>query len=467
MTRPVSSRRCPTLAVAAVLVLAAVGPLGAAIRAEPVPITADSRPFFAAATDLAAHGFVEEEWFLRGTGSVYEYDLAGEVRVRTPDVPYATRMLVRRPTSPGRFNGVVVVELLNPTALHDIDFEWQYNRELLLEEGYAWVGVTMKGVAVDDLVDWNPERYAGLFMPDDGLAYPLTADVGLLLRDGARSDNPLAGFDVRTVIATGYSQTSDYLTTFSNEFHETTRTPDGSHAYDGYLLGGGNGAARRINSTDPILYIDDRRLNRVNAPLIRVQSETEVAIFFFSSIGVRQPDSEVFRLYEIAGGSHADEEGLRRTGEVISRDNGGPILPPCEEPLSPLDIGPAHRAALANLVRWIEDGVEPPPGVLLTLDDDGNVVRDADGNAVGGIRLPTIDVPLGRFEPGNIGILPCPVAGAYYAFDEDTIDARFRSHGAYVSAVAHSAESALSAGHVTESDAERYIVQAARSDVGR
>lgn len=35
---------------------------------------------------------------------------------------YVTRVLVRRPTDPARFNGTVVVEWLNVTLDQDIDF---------------------------------------------------------------------------------------------------------------------------------------------------------------------------------------------------------------------------------------------------------------------------------------------------------------------------------------------------------
>lgn len=455
---------------ALLLVLAAAAALPAsagAIETEPIPVTADSRPFFAAATDLAAHGFVEEEYRVRGIGNVYEYDAEGEVRIQTADVPYESRILVRRPSSPAGFHGVVLLEMLNPTAGFDIDFEWQYNRELLLARGYAWVGATIKGVAIDSLASWDPDRYGTLHMADDGLAYDLFGQLGGLLRDGANPDNPLAGWPVEILIGTGYSQTADYLTTFGNEFHHQALGPDGGPAFDGYLNAGGNGAARAINGSDPDRYTDERRFRSADAPLIQVQSETELAIFPIPSTATRQPDSNRFRLYEIAGGSHADAEGLERTGEVISRDVGGPVLPPCGQPLSPLAIGPVHRSSLANLVRWIDRGLPPPPGRWIDTDAAGAVVRDGFGNVTDGVRVPLIAVPLGTFEPGNLGPLPCPVAGAYFEFDPATLDALYPSHGHYVSAVVHSAVSNVLHGYLLWDDAVRYVLEAARSDVGR
>lgn len=464
MDRP-HGLRAWILTVAAVT---AALPLGAgAIETEPIPVTAESRPFFAANTDLAAWGFVEEEHRVRGIADVYEYDAEGEVRVQTAGLPYETRILIRRP-APHRFNGVVLLEMLNPTAGHDIDFEWLYTREMLQLEGYVWVGLTMKDVAIEYLRTWDPDRYGSLHMSDNGLAYELFAQLGALLRDPADPENPIAGYPVEVLIGTGYSQTADYLTTFGNEFHDHALLPDGSPVFDGYLNMGGNGAARGINSSDPTLYTDERRYRAADAPTIQVQSETEVAIFFFSSQATRQPDSDRFRLYEIAGGSHADAQILQRNGEVIFRDTDvGSVLPPCGEPLSPLAIGPVHRASLTNLVRWIRHGIAPPPGTQIDIDASGVVIRDDLGNATGGVRVPTLAVPLGTFEPGNLGPLPCPVAGAHFALDEEALDALYPSHSYYVHRVTQSALHNALRGYLRWDDALRYVLEAAAAGVGR
>ncbi|MEZ5331896.1 MAG: alpha/beta hydrolase domain-containing protein [Thermoanaerobaculia bacterium] len=438
-----------------------------ALETELMPVTEGSTPFFASAVDLAPYGFVEEEYRVRGEGDIYEYSPGGSLVLQQADVPYETRMLVRKPT-PGRFNGVVVLEMLNPTAGFDIDFEWQFNRELLLSDGYAWVGLTIKPLAVDYLRGWRGGvRYATLDLPDTGLGYSVMGQVGSLLKDATAADNPLAGYAVETLIGTGYSQSSDWLTTFGNEFHDVTLAPDGSHAFDGYLAMGGNCAAHAINNDDEgLLYVDGRRLNSVNAPVVRVHSETEVEIFFFPAVGCRQPDSDVYRHYEVAGASHADREILERTGEVIARDVGGSILPPCQNPLSPMSISPMHRASLANLVSWIEDGVAPPPGVLIDVDGSGAVLRDAFGNALGGVRLPTLDVPLGQFQPRNFGPGPCVPGGSYFEFDEATLDGLYPHHGPYVSKVTKSANRNAKDRFLLHDDAVAYIVEAAHSEVG-
>ena len=450
----------------AVLASAVVTPGAFAVETTRIPATADSQPFMRATIDLASVGYVEEEYFVTGRGNIYEYDAHGTLGVRDADVAYKTRMLVRRPAV-AEFNGVVLFEMLNPTPGYDIDFEWHFNRELLVGKGYVWVGLTIKDTAIASLRTWDASRYASLLMPDRGLAYDAYAQVGAALRSASAPDDPLAGYEVEVLIGTGYSQSAAYLTTFSNELHEQALTWDGRHVFDGYLHTGGPGAARQINSADPFVYIDERRYNVVDAPLIRVQSETEVVFFSPSSIEARQDDSDVFRVYEIAGGSHADRKILERTGETAARDFGFPPLPACGQLLSPLAAGPVHRAALANLVRWIKHRTAPPPSRLLELDAEGDVVRDPYGNVVGGVRVPLIEAPLGRFDPVNSGPLPCPLAGSFTPFDEATLEALYPRHGAYVSRVAHSAAENVRAGYLLAEDAQRYVSEAAKSDVGR
>src|SRR4051794_6871642 len=80
----------------------------------PIPVTASSHPFGAAdhtlvPEDLRRIGYVEDEYFVSGTANVYEWPAPGPAVVRTPDAPYTTRILVRRPAKASRFSGNVVV----------------------------------------------------------------------------------------------------------------------------------------------------------------------------------------------------------------------------------------------------------------------------------------------------------------------------------------------------------------------
>src|SRR3954449_10435233 len=86
----------------------------------PLPADAASHPFGGAAwemqpEDLRAHGYVEEEYLVSGTASVYDWDAANKAIVRKAGAPDATPMLVRRPINARRQSGTVVVEPLNPS----------------------------------------------------------------------------------------------------------------------------------------------------------------------------------------------------------------------------------------------------------------------------------------------------------------------------------------------------------------
>ena len=101
----------------------------------PLPIiagTAETRstPFIAWFEDLSGSNYVEREYLISGDANVYEYvDNAAQstqVRVRQADIPYTSRILVRRPVSAHQFNGTVYLEVLNPTA--GWDFELIFHR---------------------------------------------------------------------------------------------------------------------------------------------------------------------------------------------------------------------------------------------------------------------------------------------------------------------------------------------------
>ena len=74
----------------------------------PIPITVPPGDpshdfvFSPAAVDLAAHGYVEEEFFIQGTANRYTRASMATAEVVDGGHPYKTRFVVRRPTSPLR-----------------------------------------------------------------------------------------------------------------------------------------------------------------------------------------------------------------------------------------------------------------------------------------------------------------------------------------------------------------------------
>ena len=110
-----------------------------------------------------------------------------------------------------------------------------------------------------------------------------------------------------------------------------------------------------------------------------------------------------YRRYAVAGGPHIpDCEELR---EQIPP---GPQGPPPIAGTTPLNWLPFLRALFVAGDRWVTEGVEPPPSVVLKLTPAGDqIARDARGNALGGIRHPALELGEARFlasvgrQPGN------------------------------------------------------------------
>jgi hypothetical protein len=449
-----------------------------------------STPFIAWFQDLTLQGYVEEEYAVSGAANIYTYvDDGGqrpEVEVLTPDVPYVTRILVRRPANPKSFSGTVFAEVLNATAGWDGDPVWQSTHEYIIREGAIWVGVSTKPVTVDFLRDswgqpfWPPRnnsRYAGLAMPHFGQVWDMMSQIGALLKTPNSPENPLADFDVQKLIMLGYSQSASYQVTYANSIHDIAQMPDGSPIYDGYYIAAGGAGAKHVtgptSSTPENLSVGDpRTLIHVIAPVIRFQTQTEVVGFGAYLVRQSEPDFPLLRFYEMAGGSHVDAQLNAVGGQALVRDLG---LPPsfCPAPLipyNPIVIGYVQAALLESLGRWISSGATPPASRFMQLAvDNGNTVlaRDADGNAIGGIRPPDIQVPTGTYVENNSGPGFCFLFGGFDRFDDARLKALYRNHGAYVSRFVRAVKDSEKEGFLLVEDAQTQRNIASQSTIGK
>src|SRR5690606_20174794 len=104
--------------------------------------------------------------------------------------------------------------------------------------------------------------------------------------------------------------------------------------------------------------------------------------------------SDRYRTWEVAGAAHLDTTATAATRARLERDF--PRLPlgqlECPQP-NAFPTRFALRAAVRALGEWVTEGTEPPRASPLSRGDDGEIRRDADGNALGGLRLPDLDVP--------------------------------------------------------------------------
>ena len=116
------------------------------------------------------------------------------------------------------------------------------------------------------------------------------------------------------------------------------------------------------------------------------------------------------------------------------------------------------NAALRALVNWVEKGVQPgsaPP--INTLGD--SVVRDARGNALGGVRLPFSDVPVAVLS----GEGPIGFSGRTIPFDKATLEALYPSAGEYIRAVTVAAQAAVDGGFLLPEDAKTIVETATKN----
>jgi hypothetical protein len=220
---------------------------------------------------------------------------------------------------------------------------------------------------------------------------------------------------------------------------------------------------------------------------------------------------EEVRVYNFAGTQHG--------GRFATA-----IFPFCQHPGNPVDMNAAYRALLVALDRWANAGVPPPPSsypraadatlvsapaiqfpaipgvkyetMLNELCETDYTLQpprpnterryavmvpavDADGNEIGGVRLPEIAVPLGThtgwnprregFAPGELALLGWYIPFAQTAAERQangdprpSLEERYANHQAYVEAVARVAQALCEARLLLREDVERYIESARR-----
>ena len=126
-----------------------------------ISVTKESYPFAMAAEkcEFDKIGYIEDEYFMSGTANVYDEDGDNKPVPIYMDAPYTTRLLIRRPANIKRFSGNVVIEILNASAMIDIDRMWVNSWKFFTRNGDIFIGITSKGHVVDSLKRFDIERY--------------------------------------------------------------------------------------------------------------------------------------------------------------------------------------------------------------------------------------------------------------------------------------------------------------------
>ncbi|MDF0546250.1 alpha/beta hydrolase domain-containing protein [Sphingobium sp. H39-3-25] len=420
-------------------------------------------PFGSTSINLAEKGYVEEEFYSSGTANRYRMkDPAGTAQIVDGGHPYTTRILVRRPTDPKKFNGRVIVEWYNVSTNADLDMVFGAMRNHLLEDGYAWVGVSAQIQGMNSLRAWNPARYgklslaasnddplggqlepnSPLFRFADVLSWDAFTQVGNALRHPSGVD-PLGGLKPTLIIASGESQSAARLTTYYNSI-----LPFARNTFDGFLLYDGVGRA------------------------LRTDIGTKMVSF---RTGPGPADSDVLRVWEVAGASHISydeivpymEEQYQRMGVLRGLDGTPYTLSQtfvgCEiTPIySRVPNGDVLNAALEALVGWVTRGTPPPKADRFRLDDKGRMERGPEGRVTGGIRLAAYDAPMSKSMGWNVGSsMPCGLAGSHQDYTPAQLRQLYGTPANYVARVTAVTRKAEQDGFLLKSDADRTIKDA-------
>lgn len=383
------------------------------------PVTGGGKgwPFGGPVADLDALGYRQDEYFLDGEaaryGPVPGTDLGRDGRWQVEPVesaPFTTRLVVVRPEDPAAFNGTVVVLWNNVSAGYE-NFGGGDSPEVF-ENGYAYVAVSAQRVGVHGQADnpqglraWDPERYGSLSIPSDDYSFDIfTQAANLVAPDRPREPLDLmGGLEVRRLIAQGASQSAARLASYLNGVQPLTGR------FDAFFLVMYFGGGTPLEVGDAVMTVPRDAASAANAPRIPegvhlLRDDLGIPVMVLnteceatSCYGVRQPDSDRFRYWEVAGASHVALQAMASSSPRMERDFGFaiPLDDESMQRINQVSVAPVVDAALHHLQAWLVDGTPPP--VQPRIDFEGEppqVVRDDNGIAQGGIRLPQVEVPL-------------------------------------------------------------------------
>jgi hypothetical protein len=425
------------------------------------------------------YGYQESEYFMQGTATAYKASGTLGTDGKWKVVPstkaaYKTRLLVRTPTDPKKFNGTVIVEWFNTTSGRDADPDFGFAGQEMLRDGDAWVGVTAQQVGVNGgaripipgynpvgLVQQNPERYKSLHHPGDQYSYDIFSQAAQAILH-PNGPNPLGVLHARGLIAAGESQSAARLVTYVNAFAPRT------NIYDGFMIHSRGGSGSPLGP-DPGDAVPSPALIRTDLHVPVMILATETDLFGLGFEKALQPDSAVLRTWQMAGTSHADQSTLDYGIQSGRQWDKTSVVPDFTKLCGSINDGPETyivSAAFAALNTWVTSGQAPPHAPALKVNGSA-IERDALGNALGGIRTPAVDAPTetlsGEFTPGKSVI--CSLFGSRMPFSAARLQQLYPTHADYVAKVKASATAAVKAGFLLQPDADEIIQRAEAAPV--
>ena len=439
--------------------------------------------------DVTQFGYQEKEFFFDGTAKTYPpSDLA--------PAAYRSRMIVWTPTDPGRFNGTTVVEWAQVSDFGQFELTIEINLQstMLEQRGYAFALVSAEeggvcdlnpnGCTATSLKGADPARYGSLNHPGDVYSFDIFSQALQAIKHPAGT-NPLDPLETRTVIAEGFQSSIDKWFPVGSPNPAGFTSPFSIYgSLNAYLANGADDDARLADG----FLIDGA------APLNEPTHYRVPTLHYLDESAIRRtptPDGTNHVTWEVVGAPHADRWAgdhirlpsaspppkLSRAEEEERRDrvdNFGQVPDPAAITCAP---GPktgsvfprrfALNAALVALDEWVRTGeaapaaerierVGPAPDTAMK-----KLVRDPDGNAVGGLRSPIIEVPVATYDGEG-----CVEAGTMTAYTPERLAELYPTHESYVSQLLAATDDAVTQRFLTCQDAGTIMRKASASTIG-
>lgn len=393
--------------------------------------------------DVSPLDYVAEEYLMRGTAPIYQsVTMADAIDMSKRDnvadlgrrsfpprevlsvAPYCTRVVVYRPRDMSRFSGVALIEPFHPAGGGNL-IVWPLVNRFLSLRGHVLIAV-QHPITFDGVRKADPARYGALNAAHPTQLLGMLADTARLAKGfGHRRPIPAAA---RRLFMTGYSYTGVATATFANFHHHDSRAPDGAPLFDGYVP--------MANAT----YV-----RPLDVPVIRFNTQSDFNSF--GGLANRLPDSDApdsrRRLYEAAGAAHAGAHdpvpGSARP-PVEHKVEQAEHLPQSHDSVcraafpqgaqdNNLPTRPFMEGIFDNLIAWIDHGTPPPHAPLIATDADGNAALDADGNAIGGLRMADMQAPVATY---GLGTGDCLLLGYRLPFTSERRQALYGDRDAYL-----------------------------------
>ena len=178
----------------------------------------------------------------------------------------------------------------------------------------------------------------------------------------------------------------------------------------------------------------------------------------------------------MAGASHVDATFLTSANSESAAALGAPLVS-CVNEVNSAPFHYVENAAWSAMQAWLTAGVAPPTSPQIAVGSDGSIQLDQYGNAIGGIRLPELEVPVAKYTPNNFGrakagvpngldFLGCSLLGSTIPFHPSTLKALYPSHADYASRYQAAAQSLVDQGFMLVPDEALAVLRAQQSKIG-